>query len=68
MKILKIIALVVIYFLIEVGCVALGWNMFLVKVFEGIPVLDFPKLCLLTVALTFLSAPFRSSPKRRNDD
>ena len=60
MKILKLIALAVIFFLVELGCVALGWNMFLVKVFDGIPVLGFPKLCLLTLALTFLSAPFRS--------
>lgn len=67
MKILKIIALVVIYFLVEVGCVALGWNMFLVKVFECIPVLGFSKLCLLTVALTFLSAPFRSYKRSKND-
>lgn len=68
MEILKIIALAVICFLIELGCVALGWNVFLVKVFDGVPVLDFSKLCLLTLALSFLSAPFRSSPKRRKDD
>lgn len=59
MKILKIIASLIVGFLIALGCVSFGWNVLLVRIFENLPVLDFYELCLLTLALAFLSAPTR---------
>lgn len=47
-------------FVISVGCVALGWNVFLRFAFEGIyeiPVLGFGSLCLLTLAVSFVLQP-----------
>ena len=47
-------------FAIGVGCVALGWNVFLRFAFNGIydiPVLGFGSLCLLTLAVSFVLQP-----------
>lgn len=47
-------------FVISVGCVALGWNVFLRFAFNGIydiPVLGFGRLCLLTLAVSFVFQP-----------
>lgn len=47
-------------FAISVGCVALGWNVFLRFAFNGIydiPVLGFGSLCLLTLAVSFVFQP-----------
>ena len=44
-------------FAISVGCVALGWNVFLRFAFNGIyevPILGFGSLCLLTLAVSFV--------------
>lgn len=59
MNVLKIIASLIIGFLIALGCVSFGWNVLLVRVFENLPVLDFYELCLLTLALSFLTVPTR---------
>lgn len=48
-------------FAISVGCVALGWNVFLRFAFNGIydiPVLGFGSLCLLTLAVSYVFQPF----------
>lgn len=50
----------IINFSISVGCVALGWNVFLRFAFKGIydiPVLGFGSLCLLTMAVSYILQP-----------
>lgn len=50
----------IINFSISVGCVALGWNVFLRFAFKGIydiPVLGFGRLCLLTGAVSYVLQP-----------
>ena len=50
-------------FAISVGCVVLGWNVFLRFAFDGIyeiPVLGFGSLCLLTLAVSFVFQPLGS--------
>lgn len=53
---IKIILTFIIEYLFSVIAVAIGWDVFLVRVFV-VPVLDFKHLCLLTLALDFLSTP-----------
>ena len=53
---LKIIFTLIIEYLFSVLAVAIGWDVFLVRVF-AVPVLDFKHLCLLTLALNFLATP-----------
>ena len=51
-----IIELLVTY-AISLGCVTIGWNMLLPKLFMFIPVLSLKKLCILTLAIDLLSTP-----------
>lgn len=53
---LKIILTFIIEYLFSVIAVSIGWDVFLVRVFV-VPVLGFKHLCLLTLALDFLSTP-----------
>lgn len=53
---LKIILTFIIEYLFSVIAVSIGWDVFLVRVF-AVPVLGFKHLCLLTLALDFLSTP-----------
>lgn len=53
---LKIILAFIIEYLFSVIAVSIGWDVFLVRVF-AVPVLGFKHLCLLTLALDFLSIP-----------
>jgi hypothetical protein len=53
---LKIILTLIIEYLFSLLSVAIGWDVFLVRVF-AVPVLGFKHLCLLTFALDFLSTP-----------
>lgn len=47
----------IVEFLFSLGCVAVGWNVLLVKVFPSIQTLSFGQLCLLTLALPFIAVP-----------
>ena len=64
MKILfKSIVKDLVKFAISVGCMALGWNVFLRFAFNGIyevPILGFGSLCLLTLAVSFVFQPLGS--------
>ena len=56
----KAIGKMLVKFALSVGCVALGWNVFLRFAFNGIydiPVLGFGSLCLLTLAVSFVLQP-----------
>lgn len=53
---LKIILTLILEYLVSVIAVAIGWDVFLVRVF-AVPVLGFKHLCLLTLALDFLATP-----------
>lgn len=56
----KAIGKMLVKFAIGVGCVALGWNVFLRFAFNDIydiPVLGFGSLCLLTLAVSFVFQP-----------
>lgn len=53
---LKIILTLILEYLVSVIAVAIGWDVFLVRVFV-VPVLGFKHLCLLTLALDFLATP-----------
>lgn len=53
---LKIILTFIIEYLFSVIAVAIGWDVFLVRVF-AVPALGFKHLCLLTLALDFLATP-----------
>lgn len=53
---LKIILTLIIEYLFSLLAVSIGWDVFLVRVFV-VPVLGFKHLCLLTLALDFLSTP-----------
>lgn len=56
MKLLKLLIILTIYYLVAIGCVALGWNVILPKVFE-VPHLSFSQICWLTLALSLLGFP-----------
>lgn len=53
---LKIILTLILEYLVSVIAVAIGWDVFLVRVF-AVQVLGFKHLCLLTLALDFLATP-----------
>lgn len=53
---LKIILTLIIEYLFSLLAVSIGWDVFLVRVF-AVPVLGFKHLCLLTLAIDFLSIP-----------
>lgn len=48
---------ILVTYAISLGCVAVGWNMLLPKLFLFVPVLSFKKLCILTLAIDLLSTP-----------
>ena len=41
----------IIYFMIGVGFTALGWNVFLCRLFPQLPVFDFKQLVMLTAGI-----------------
>lgn len=53
---MKLLILIILEYLFSLLAVAIGWDVFLVRVF-AVPVLGFKHLCLLTLALDFLSVP-----------
>lgn len=62
---MKLLILIILEYLFSLLAVAIGWDVFLVRVFT-VPVLGFKHLCLLTLALTFLATPI--TIKRYNPD
>ena len=56
----KLIIEIIILFLIEVGCAAIGWNLCLVHLFPALESFNFRGLCVLIIALNMLSLPFIS--------
>lgn len=68
MKLILILCQAVIEFAFSLVCVALGWNVFLTKLFDFVPVLGFGKLCILTLAIDFLAVPANiGGAMKRND-
>lgn len=60
MTVIKIIIEVILLFLIEVGCAAIGWNLCFVHLFSALEPFNFRGLCVLIIALNMLSLPFVS--------
>ena len=60
MKLLEILFKLSFYYFVSVGFVALGWNVILIKIMN-VPVYNFGELCLLTLALNFISTPITLS-------
>lgn len=56
----KLIIEIILLFLIEVGCAAIGWNLCLVHLFPDLEPFNFRGLCVLIIALNMLSLPFVS--------
>lgn len=55
-KILFLILEIITIFILEVGCVAFGWNICLTRLFD-LPKFNFLGCCIFTIALNFISVP-----------
>lgn len=68
MKLILVLCRATVEFAFSLGCVALGWNVFLSMLFDFVPLLSFGKLCVLTLAIDFLSVPANiGGAMRRNE-
>lgn len=54
---IKVILVTAVHFCLSLGLVALGWNWLLPKIFVLVPVFGLKRLCILTLAIVFISTP-----------